>query len=193
MKHKMLPTVWRVIHFLAMLFFGLLAIFAAFLTLKSFPDWLSLFFSGISTLVFGWATYLLWGRVYGPVARQPATRAKLSLSVTAATIVLLLCLAVALPPYNQYQARARNSDAKHTLHLMFVACKAFWKARGEDQKCDAGTAGQKAHGFVRSAQVTVSGGGAAKDFAATARHEESRQSFTIDARGTIKGKWDSRS
>lgn len=105
------------------------------------------------------------------------------LTLFAAIIVLVAITFV--QQARHMKERARTSDANVNLNRLFVACQSYWKENGGDKVCNIGIASQKEYGFIQSGEVIIEGQGTAKTFAATARHVNSEQTHSVDAKGNF--------
>jgi prepilin-type N-terminal cleavage/methylation domain-containing protein len=46
--------------------------------------------------------------------------------------IIGILAAIAIPPFNQYKARAYDTASKADLHNIYLACKAYWSDTGSD-------------------------------------------------------------
>ena len=60
--------------------------------------------------------------------------------------------------------------------------------QGNEKECTLSIASQPDHGFVKSERVNIEGHGTESTFTATAQHQESTTSYTMDANGNITEK-----
>ncbi|MCF8721852.1 prepilin-type N-terminal cleavage/methylation domain-containing protein [Nitrospina gracilis] len=100
--------------------------------------------------------------------------------------IIGILAAIAIPQFNQYKARAYNSDSKSNLHNLYLGCKAYWAEEGSSRQCNVNTVTQSQYGFVQSTRVSIQGSGIETGFAATAQHMDSLTSYTMDANGNIQ-------
>ena len=63
--------------------------------------------------------------------------------------------AIAIPRFNQYKARAYDSDVKSNIHNIYLACKAYWADSGSGQSCTQATALLTTYGYLQSAAVSI--------------------------------------
>ncbi len=99
--------------------------------------------------------------------------------------IIGILAAIAIPQFNQYKARAYDSDAKSNLHNMYLGCKAYWADNGSADACSALIVQGTTYGYVQSSSVSVDGANAEVLFVATAQHVDSTNKFTMDANGSI--------
>jgi len=99
--------------------------------------------------------------------------------------IIGILAAIAIPQFNQYKARAYNSDSKSNLHNLYLGCKAYWAEAGSSQSCTVATVTSAAYGYVQSTRVSVTGSGTETAFLATAQHLDSTTSYTMDPNGNI--------
>lgn len=94
--------------------------------------------------------------------------------------------AIAIPQFNQYKARAYNSDTKANLHNLFTACKAYWADVGSGSLCGVSVVTVATYGYNQSARVSIMGTGTDWDFSATATHlDNSSKSYVLTDTGSI--------
>lgn len=99
--------------------------------------------------------------------------------------IIGILAAIAIPQFNQYKARAYNSDAKSNLHNLYLGCKAYWAEEGSSQTCDVNTVTAAEYGYVQSTRVDIAGSGNETGFTATAQHQDSTTSYSMDSNGNI--------
>jgi len=99
--------------------------------------------------------------------------------------IIGILAAIAIPQFNQYKARAYNSDAKSNLHNLYLGCKAYWAEEGSSQACDVNTVTAAQYGYVQSTRVDIAGSGNETAFTATAQHQDSTTSYSMDSNGNI--------
>lgn len=102
------------------------------------------------------------------------------------TVVLSILAAIAVPQFREYKTRAYNSDAKATLHNLFLACKANWADNGPNAPCTLEIAKQDIYGFSQPPRVdVVILDNREETFKVTATHELG-DNFSIDSSGNIQ-------
>ena len=100
--------------------------------------------------------------------------------------IIGILAAIAIPQFNQYKARAYDSDSKSNLHNVYVACKSYWGDQGSGNACSLNIAKQTTYGFIQSANVTITFvSGVDWTFEANAKHSDSPTTFSIDEQGAI--------
>jgi len=100
--------------------------------------------------------------------------------------IIGILAAIAIPQFNQYKARAYDSDVKSNLHNLYLACKAYWADNGSGVDCTPTIAQGTAYGYIQSAAVTVTGSGLETTWAGTGTNKNNTaKTFTIDDKGTI--------
>ena len=103
------------------------------------------------------------------------------------TIIGILA-AIAIPQFNQYKLRMYNNDAKANLHNIYLACKAYWADNAGSDPCSIDIAKQEPYGFNPSTNVVVTvtpDKNIETDFEATAKHNISNTTYTIDENDNI--------
>ena len=100
--------------------------------------------------------------------------------------IIGILAAIAIPQFSQYKQRAYDTDTKTTLHNIYLACKAYWTDNGSNAACSTTEAAGSAYGFVAStgAPVKISNG-TETSFAASAKHKDSDNTFSINSSGNI--------
>lgn len=99
--------------------------------------------------------------------------------------IIGILAAIAIPQFNQYKARAYNSDTKSNLHNLYLGCKAYWAEQGSSSSCTVTTVSAAEYGYVQSTKVSIAGAGNETAFVATAQHNDSTTSYTMDSNGAI--------
>ena len=100
--------------------------------------------------------------------------------------IIGILAAIAIPQFNQYKARAYDSDAKANLHNIYLACKAYWADNGSAASCNSTIATGTSYGYLQSQNVSVTASNALETaFIANAQNTNSTNSFTINANGAI--------
>jgi type IV pilus assembly protein PilA len=87
--------------------------------------------------------------------------------------------------HRQFKTRAYDTDAKSNLQNLFLTCKLYWNDNGSSSNCDVGSVSGASYGFTSSSEVNISGQGAESSFSATATHNSSTTTFTINAKGVL--------
>lgn len=100
--------------------------------------------------------------------------------------IIGILAAIAIPQFNQYKARAYDSDSKSNLHNLYLGCKAYWADSGSSSTCTTAIPTGTAYGYIQSARVQLSGaGGSETAFTVSAQHTDSTKVFSINELGTI--------
>jgi len=102
--------------------------------------------------------------------------------------IIGILAAIAIPQFNQYKARAYDTASKADLHNLYLACKAYWSDNGSDQICTMTATSDPAYGFKSSPGVSIGippDTGTEASFAATAKHNSSTTTFTMNSSGNI--------
>jgi len=92
---------------------------------------------------------------------------------------------IAIPQYSAIKKRAFDMDAQTSLQHLFRTCKIYWNDNGATATCDVSAASATPYGFLASSGITISGTGPESTFSATASHDGSTNSFTINSAGTV--------
>ena len=121
-------------------------------------------------------------RLIIPITKQIYLGKLVGRFVTMAFFIGLPLTVFILEP-NAYRPHARDSDAKHNLHLIYTACKQHWTNRGPDKTCDLYAI--RLNGYVQSKNVLVELG-KGKNFSAIAWHARKKNKFIVNAQGEIK-------
>ena len=99
--------------------------------------------------------------------------------------IIGILAAIAIPQFNQYKARAYDSDSKSNLHNLYLGCKAYWADAGSSNDCTLTIVEATTYGYVQSSRVTVTAAGDETAFSATGFHADSTRTFTMDLNGSI--------
>lgn len=102
-----------------------------------------------------------------------------------AIAIVSVLAAIAIPQYVHYKERAHDSETKHTLRNLLLACRIYWEDNGGSNSCDITVASSPEYGFVDPVDVNTGGSGNETSFSATAQHMESANTFTINNAGAI--------
>ena len=94
--------------------------------------------------------------------------------------------AIAIPRFNQYKARAYDSDVKANIHNIYLACKAYWTDSGSGQSCTQATALLTAYGYLQSAAVSIGVSLDETSWVGTAYNmNNTAKQFTVNSLGAI--------
>jgi len=100
--------------------------------------------------------------------------------------IIGILAAIAIPQFNQYKARAYDSDSKANLHNIYLACKAYWADNGSAASCSSTLATGTSYGYLQSTNVSITAPlNLETDFVSTAQNTNSTNSFAIDSNGAI--------
>ena len=100
--------------------------------------------------------------------------------------IIGILAAIAIPQFNQYKARAYDSDSKANLHNIYLACKAYWADNGSAASCDSTLATGTSYGYLQSTNVSITApSNLETDFVATAQNTNSTNTFSINSNGSI--------
>lgn len=99
--------------------------------------------------------------------------------------IIGILAAIAIPQFNQYKTRAYNSDTKSNLHNLFITCKAYWMDQGPTASCSVPSVLNTTYGYTQSTKVSIQGVGNEAGFVATAQHNDSTVSYTMNSNGDI--------
>ena len=103
------------------------------------------------------------------------------------TIIGILA-AIAIPQLSQYKLRMYNNDAKASLHGIYLACKAYWSDNAGSNPCSIDIVKQEPYGFNAPINVVITvtpGKDIETNFEATAKHNTSNATYTIDENDNI--------
>ena len=95
--------------------------------------------------------------------------------------------AIAVPQFVTYRERAYDSQAKASLHNLYLACKAYWAVKGSAAECTLASASDYSeYGFTHDSAVKVTVAAAKEsDFSSEAQHKLSTKLYSIDSEGII--------
>jgi prepilin-type N-terminal cleavage/methylation domain-containing protein len=68
--------------------------------------------------------------------------------------IIGILAAIAIPQFNQYKARAYDSDVKSNIHNMYLACKAYWADSGSARDCTIAITTLTTYGYIQSQPVS---------------------------------------
>ena len=99
--------------------------------------------------------------------------------------IIGILAAIAIPQYSAIKKRAYDLEAKTSLQHLFRTCKIYWNDNGAVASCNVTLASTTPYSFLASSGVTISGTGTESTFIATASHDESADTFSINSAGTV--------
>jgi prepilin-type N-terminal cleavage/methylation domain-containing protein len=87
--------------------------------------------------------------------------------------------------HREFKTRAYDVDAKSNLQNIFLSCKLYWNDKGSNSDCTVNAVSNASYGFSSSSEVTLSSQGTESNFSATAYHNFSTHSFSINSKGAL--------
>jgi len=99
--------------------------------------------------------------------------------------IIGILTSIAIPMFSQYKARAHDAHSKNELYNIFVACKGYWADTGPMGDCTVASMTNATYGYKQPAGVTVVASGSESTFTATATHQDTGNTYTINAQGNI--------
>ena len=101
--------------------------------------------------------------------------------------IIGILAAIAIPQFNQYKARAYDSDVKSNMHNIYLACKAYWADSGSSRDCTLAITTLTTYGYIQSSAVSWTGAtGSETNWAATAENTNNLgKVFTVNSLGAI--------
>jgi type IV pilus assembly protein PilA len=115
-------------------------------------------------------------------------------SVEGFTLIELLILiaiigilaAIAIPQFNQYKIRGYDAQTKQALKDMHLLCNAYWLDTSALRGCDLPKIEEPTYGFNQNADVVATLPSLPRDnFCASAKHNDSPNTFSIDSASLI--------
>ena len=103
-----------------------------------------------------------------------------------AIAIIGILASVAIPQYNQYKIRGYDAQTKQALKNMHLLCNAYWLDTSTLQGCDLSKIKEAAYGFNQNADVVATLPPSPQDnFCASAKHNDSPHTFSIDSAALI--------
>jgi len=100
--------------------------------------------------------------------------------------IIGILAAIAIPQFNQYKARAYDSDVKSNIHNIYLACKAYWADSGSGRDCTQTIALLTTYGYIQSAAVSIVVTGNETLWAGSSRNtNNSTKLFVVNSLGAI--------
>ncbi len=101
--------------------------------------------------------------------------------------IIGILAAIAIPRFNQYKARAYDSDVKSNMHNIYLACKAYWTDSGSGVSCTTTIALSSTYGYIQSQNVqwTAAAGGETAWAATAYNTNKTTKTFTVNSLGAI--------
>ena len=101
------------------------------------------------------------------------------------TIIGILA-AIIIPQFSSYKKREYDSQAKASLHNLYLACKSYWSDNTDNNLCVISRVIGDTYGFVQDTNINmVINNGEKNKFNADAQHVSSAISYSIDSFGNI--------
>lgn len=102
--------------------------------------------------------------------------------------IIGILAAIAIPQFNQYKARAYDSDVKSNIHNIYLACKAYWADSGSGGDCTQATALLTTYGYIQSAAVSIDVSSDETSWVGTGINmNNTAKVFTVNSLGAISG------
>ena len=102
--------------------------------------------------------------------------------------IIGILAAIAIPQFNQYKARAYDSDVKSNIHNIYLACKAYWADSGSGGVCTQATALLTTYGYIQSAAVSIDVSADETSWVGTGINmNNTAKVFTVNSLGAISG------
>ena len=100
--------------------------------------------------------------------------------------IIGILAAIAIPQFNQYKIRAYDAHSKQALKDMHLLCNAYWLDTDAEQGCDLPKIKEATYGFNQNADVVATLPPSPQDnFCASAKHNDSPNTFSIDSASLI--------
>ncbi len=101
--------------------------------------------------------------------------------------IIGILAAIAIPQFNQYKARAYDSDVKSNMHNIYLACKAYWADSGSGVSCTSTIALSSTYGYIQSQDViwTAAAGGETAWAGTAYNTNNTTKTFTVNSLGAI--------
>jgi prepilin-type N-terminal cleavage/methylation domain-containing protein len=103
-----------------------------------------------------------------------------------AIAIIAILASVAIPQYSQYKIRGYDAQTKQALKDMHLLCNAYWLDTSTLQGCDLPKIKEPTYGFNQNADVVATLPPSPQDnFCASAKHNDSPNTFSIDSASLI--------
>ena len=103
-----------------------------------------------------------------------------------AIAIIGILASVAIPQYSQYKIRGYDAQTKQALKNMHLLCNAYWLDTSVLQGCDLSKIKEPTYGFNQNADVVATLPPSPLDnFCASAKHNDSPNTFSIDSAALI--------
>ena len=103
-------------------------------------------------------------------------------------LIIGILAAIAIPQFNQYKLRMYNNYAKDNLQNIYQACRNYWADNSNTDPCSIEIVKQEPYNFNLSKNIVLivtPGKNIKSDFEATAKHNKSNKTYTIDENENI--------
>jgi type IV pilus assembly protein PilA len=105
--------------------------------------------------------------------------------------IIGILASVAIPQYSQYKIRGYDAQTKQALKNMHLLCNAYWLDTSNLQGCDLPKIKEPTYGFNQNADVVATLPPSPRDnFCASAKHNDSPNTFSIDSASLISNNED---
>ncbi len=100
--------------------------------------------------------------------------------------IIGILAAIAIPQFNQYKIRGYDAQTKQALKDMHLLCNAYWLDTSALRGCDLPKIEEPTYGFNQNADVVATLPSLPRDnFCASAKHNDSPNTFSIDSAALI--------
>jgi prepilin-type N-terminal cleavage/methylation domain-containing protein len=100
--------------------------------------------------------------------------------------IIAILASVAIPQYSQYKIRGYDANSKQALKDILLLCNAYWLDTSALQGCDLPKIKEPTYGFNQNADVVATLPSLPQDnFCASAKHNDSPNTFSIDSAALI--------
>jgi type IV pilus assembly protein PilA len=100
--------------------------------------------------------------------------------------IIGILASVAIPQYSQYKIRGYDAQTKQALKNMHLLCNAYWLDTSALRGCDLPKIKEATYGFNQNADVVATLPSLPRDnFCASAKHNDSPNTFSIDSASLI--------
>ena len=103
-------------------------------------------------------------------------------------VIIGIVAAIATPQLEHYKQLRYDRESKDNLDKLYQACEKFWE-NDINTLCSIDIAKESSNGYIQSSNVVtliLPGKETKTDFQATAKHNSSDKTYTIDEKGNIR-------
>ena len=103
-------------------------------------------------------------------------------------VIIGILAAIATPQLEHYKQLRYDRESKENLEKLYQACDKFW-ADNINKQCSIDIAKEAANGYIQSSDVVIlipPGKETKTGFQATAKHNSSNKTYTIDEKSNIR-------